>query len=119
MLTVKELNSLISGEVLTKNDESLENEVRVGLTCDLLSWVMARGAAECAWVTVQTHMNVIAVAALHDMACVIMPEGIRMAESETKKADDEGIAVITSELSAFEICGIMYKNGILPPTESK
>ena len=33
-----------------------------------------------AWVTVQTHLNVIAVASLGDMACIILPENITMEE---------------------------------------
>ena len=41
---------------------------------------MARGKPGMAWVTVQTHLNVVAVASLHEMACIILPEDIRMDE---------------------------------------
>ena len=75
-MTVRELAALIGAKSLTA-DSCLDREVKCGYSCDLLSWVMAHGAESMAWVTVQTHMNVIAVAALHDMSCVIIPEGGR------------------------------------------
>lgn len=61
-----------------------------GYTCDLLSWVMAHGKQGMAWITVQTHMNVIAVASLMEMAAVIIPEGIQMEEPSLEKAREEG-----------------------------
>lgn len=108
-MNVTELAGKINGRVLASHGE---NEIKCGCACDLLSWVMARGAQGCAWVTVQTHMNVVAVASLHDMACIIWPEDIAPDEASLKKADEEGIAVIASPLSAYKIAGIMYGCGI-------
>ncbi len=109
-MTVKELATLIEGTLAT--DAGADNEVRCGCACDLLSWVMAKGLPGCAWVTVQTHMNVVAVASLHDMACIIAPEGVEPEAASVAKAADEGIAVIASPLSAYRICGLMYQAGI-------
>ena len=57
-------------------------------------------------------MNVIAVASLHDMSCVIIPEGIRMEDDVVEKADEEGICVLSSSLTAFDICGRLAAAGI-------
>ena len=65
-----------------------------------------------AWVTVQTHMNVVAVAVLSEMACIILPENIDMEEESLKKAVDEEMVVLSSPLSAYEICGRMAAKGI-------
>lgn len=65
-----------------------------------------------AWVTVQKHMNVIAVAALHEMSCIILPLDITMEQEQLDKAAQEGIAVIRSPLSAYEICGRLYAAGL-------
>ena len=73
-MTIKELIPLIEAKELTK-EADLNKEVLCGYTCDLLSWVMGHGQEGMAWVTVQTHMNVIAVASLMEMAAVIIPEG--------------------------------------------
>ena len=110
-MNIRELANAIGAEVMTKSVD-LNREVNAGYTCDLLSWVMAHGKEGMAWITVQTHMNVIAVATLHDMSCVIVPEGIRVENDVAAKANEEGVAVLTSSLSAFEICGRMYKAGV-------
>ena len=94
-MTISELAEKIGANVVTPGVD-LSREISSGYTCDLLSWVMAHGKEGMAWITVQTHMNVIAVATLHDMACVIIPEGIKVEEDVIKKADEEGVAVLTS-----------------------
>ena len=81
-MKVNELTTLIDGTLMTAGGG--ENEIACGCTCDLLSWVMAHGAAGMAWVTVQTHMNVIAVASLMEMAAV-MYETIDSREYETTR----------------------------------
>lgn len=110
-MTIKELIPLIEAKELTK-EADLNKEVLCGYTCDLLSWVMGHGEEGMAWVTVQTHMNVIAVALLSDMACVIMPEGIEMEKESLDKADAEGMCVLQSPLSSYEICGRMHEKGV-------
>ncbi len=109
-MTAKQLAALIEGELL--RPEGGENEVTCGYSCDLLSWVMANGKQGCAWVTIQTHMNVIALASLHDMACVIFPESVSPDEAPLKKAAEEGIALIKSPLTAYGICARMAQSGI-------
>ena len=110
-MRVSELMELIGAENLTP-EIAEDREITCGYTCDLLSWVMAHGDEGMAWVTVQTHLNVIAVAVLSDMACVVLPEGIRMEAESLQKARDEGMAVLTSPLTAYEICGKMAAEGV-------
>ena len=110
-MKVSELIPLIEAKNLTPT-LSEDREVTCGYVCDLLSWVMSHGDSGMAWVTVQTHMNVIAVAVLSEMACVILPEGIDMEEESLKKAESEGMVVLRSPLSAFEICGRMAAKGV-------
>ena len=110
-MTIQDLVNATGAKVLTPNVD-LSREVLSGYSCDLLSWVMAHGAAGMAWLTVQTHMNVIAVATLHDMACVLIPEGAAVPEEVSAKADEEGIAMLSSEKSAYELGGLMYTAGL-------
>ena len=110
-MRVTELMELIGAENLTP-EIAEDREITCGYTCDLLSWVMAHGDEGMAWVTVQTHLNVIAVAVLSDMACVVLPEGIRMEAESLQKARDEGMAVLTSPLTAYEICGKLAAEGV-------
>ena len=70
--------------------------------CDLLSLAMSRARAGCAWVTVMTNLNAVAVATLTDAACLVFAEGITPPEGCVAKAAEEGIAVYTSPLPVYE-----------------
>ena len=110
-MNIRELIELTGAKNMTP-DTDRETEVTCGYTCDLLSWVMAHGKPGMAWITVQTHMNVIAVASLMEMAAVIIPEGIEMEEPTLAKARDEGICVLQSGKTAFELCALMAGAGL-------
>lgn len=101
-----------AGLTLQTPGANTDNEIRDGICCDLLSWVMAKGNAGMAWVTVQTHMNVVAVAALHEFSCIVLAEGCAMPQDVLAKAAEEGIAVLSSSHSAYELCGLFYELGI-------
>jgi len=108
-MNLQQLIEKIEGKVLTTTKD---REITCGFVCDLLSWVIANGQKGMAWVTLQTNMNVIAIAALHEIACVILPANITMPEEVLNKAIEENVVVISSPKNAFEICGILYEAGI-------
>ncbi len=110
-MTVQEVLELTEAKDMTPETDK-QTEVSCGYTCDLLSWVMAHGAAGMVWVTVQTHMNVIAVASLMEMAAVVIPEGIEMEAPSLEKAKEEGISVLESPLTAYEICARLAAKGL-------
>lgn len=111
---VSELKEALGAKVLNEGVD-LSGEVRSAYVCDLLSWVMAKAAPATAWITVMNHMNVIAVATLLDMACVVIPENIPIERETLDKAAEEGIPVLSSEKTAYEIAGILYKLGLSNP----
>lgn len=115
-MKVRELMGLLSAQNLTQS-ANLEQEVTCGYSCDLLSWVLGHGRQGMAWMTVQTHLNVVAVAVLMEMACVILVEGVQPEKSSLQKAEAEGLAVLSTGKTAYELCGLMAQAGVLPPAE--
>lgn len=115
-MTVQDLMVALSAKNVVEG-ANLNAEISCGYTCDLLSWVLAHGKQGMAWMTVQTHVNVIAVAVLMEMACVILPEGVELEETSLKKAQQEGMAVLATDKTGYELSGIMVNAGILPPVE--
>jgi hypothetical protein len=110
-MDIQGLINLTNARLLTPNADTAR-EVKCGYSCDLLSWVMAHGKNGMAWITVQTHMNVVAVATLMEMALVLVPENIQVAQDVLDRAENEGIAILSSEKTAYELCGLMYGAGI-------
>ncbi len=96
----------------TLSEGDLDRSISNVYSCDLLSWVMAKGKNDTAWVTVQTHSNILAVASLLDFSCVIIPEGIKVEPEIIDKAKEQDITILSTDLETFEIFKIMYEAGI-------
>ena len=93
---------------LVAGENGLEKEIKDVYVCDLLSWVMAHAHKDSAWVTIQTHPNVIAVAALLELSCVIIPEDTEIDEITIKKADEESLPILVSKENGYNICCKLY-----------
>ena len=109
-MKVSEFERISGARCLTGPYE--DREIACGYTCDLLSHVMGRGQADMAWITVQAHMNVIAVAALLDFACVIIPEKLPVEAAIVEKAKEEGIVLFSSEKTAYELVALLAGQGV-------
>jgi len=94
------------------NETSTDKEIKNLKCCDLLSWMMAKGEQGTAWITVQTHANIVAVASLLEFSCIIVPESIELSSEILEKAHDEDIAVISTSLDAYEIFKFFNSKGL-------
>ena len=110
-MTAASLASLLEAKNLTPGCP-MDRQITCGGVCDVLSWMLVHGQKGMAWVTVQTHLNVIAVAVQKGMAAVILPEGLGMDELVLEKAGTEGILVLSTPLTAYEACARMAAKGI-------
>lgn len=78
-----------------------DREVSGGYMGDLLSWVMGRAQSGDAWITIMSNQNVAAVAALSDVACVILTEGVQPDPDLLKKAGSQGINLLGTQHGSF------------------
>ena len=88
-------------KILNKGTD-VEREVTGTYCCDLLSIAMSRAPEGCAWVTVMGNMNTLAVATLTEAACVILAEGAALDAVAAKKAVEQEITVLSTDLPIFE-----------------
>ena len=99
-LTVKELSEMQGFRSVAMPDGDREiSGIYIG---DLLSWVMGRAKADDAWITIMSNINIVAVASLADVACVLLAEGVSMDDELIATANEKGVNVITTDLSAYE-----------------
>jgi len=110
-MKVKEIKEMLNLE-LASGEKGIENEIKGGYCGDLLSDVMANAPEGCIWITIQTHQNIVAVATLREMAGIIITGGRYPDEDTKKKADEEGIPILASSMTSFEVSGRIYELGI-------
>jgi predicted transcriptional regulator len=108
MMKVNDLRDMLSLQVLTEG-VSLDAEVLGGYVSDLLSDVMANAKEGDIWITLQTHLNIVAIASLKGITGIIIVNGRRPDEETLKKASEEGIPIMSTKESAFEVAGKLYK----------
>jgi len=97
---------------LLSGRKSLNSEVSRGYVSDLMSDVIAHGKEGDIWITYQTHLNVVAIALMKNMAGIILIQGRELIPSAAIKAEQEGLPVFSSSKSAFEVVGKLYQLGI-------
>ena len=73
-------------------------------TGDLLSRAMSRVQTDNAWVTIMANINVVAVANLTEPAVIVLAEDVIMQQDALDAAQENDLCVITSPMSAYEIC---------------
>ncbi len=111
-MKVVEAAGRIQGTVLTAVSSAVEREVRGGYASDLLSDTMGNSHDGDLWVTVQKHVNIVAVAQLKNLAGIIVVNGRTPEADAIARAEEEGIPIVTTELPAFDVAGILYGLGI-------
>ena len=84
-----------------------DREVCGGYVGDLLSWVMGRARENCAWITIMSNVNIVAVASLADVSCVILSEGVSLEESVIKTAADKGVNILSTSLNSYEAAALI------------
>ncbi len=90
----------------------LARPVSGGYASDLLSDVMAHGQKDHLWVTLQVHPNIVAVAALKELAAIVLVNGRQPAPETIKQAEQKRVPLVGTSLSAFEVVGRLYGLGI-------
>ena len=90
----------------------LDREVMDGYCGDLLSEIMGNAPAGCAWMTIQGHQNIVAVAVLREMAAIIITGGQKPDEETIQKADQEGIPILLWPNSSYHLAGRIFGAGV-------
>ena len=91
---------------------ALDREVMDGYCGDLLSEIMGNAPTGCAWMTVQGHQNIVAVAVLREMAAIIITGDQKPDEETIQKADQESIPILLWPNSSFRLAGHIFSAGV-------
>ena len=110
-MELKEIVKMLNFKVLSSRDYLYKRIDGVYIS-DLLSWVMSHGKKNNAWITIQIHPNIVAIAVLLEFACIIVPEGIEVEEKTISKADKENIVILSSGMNSYELAIELGKLGI-------
>ena len=98
-------------EVVT-GAEKLDAEVNRGYASDLMSDVLANSQRGDVWITLQIHLNIVAVASMKQLAGIIIINNRRPEDETAQRAEKENLPILLSKLPAFELIGRLYQLGV-------
>jgi hypothetical protein len=100
------------GQAGGEGDRQDDPDITQGYASDLLSDVLANAPTGGVLVTLQVHLNVIAVAGHAGLRAVIFSSGRRPEAEVIAKAAEEGLILFSSAADTFELTGRLYQLGI-------
>ena len=107
-MKVRELVDKLGLKVLS-GENGLDREIDGCYVSDLLSDVMGNADAGNVWITLQTHKNVMAVASLKEMACIILVKNLTANEDTLSQSNEEEIPILQTSMETFEVTGRVYE----------
>jgi len=105
-MKVKDLAAALEMKVV--QPAGSEEDVSAGYTSDLLSDVMANAKDGSALITIQAHVNTVAVAALVGVPVIIICNERPIPDDMVKAAEKESIAVLQTEKNQFATSYLVY-----------
>ncbi len=120
-MTLRELVQVLDLQELTPDtgthadltaDGSYDSQITRGYASDLLSDVLANAPQGGILVTLQVHLNVIAVASHAGLRAVIFSCGRLPDEGVVEKAVEEGLSLFSSSTDTFELVGRLHELGV-------
>lgn len=100
-MTVNEICERIQATVICGDASKPFKGVYVG---DLLSRAMSHVGFDNIWITIMSNVNVVAVATLTEPAAIVLAENVDLQDDVLKSANENGITMLSSPLSAYDIC---------------
>lgn len=112
-MTLREMAEKLDLTELTSGlNEEQTREVAGGHVSDLLSDVLTNAPRGGVLVTIQAHLNVVAVAAHAELAAVVFSSNRKPEEAVIRKAVEERLPLFMSKQTSFDVAGRLYELGV-------
>ena len=98
-MTVEEICAKVGGSVAVAAEGASAETVYVG---DLLSDIMGHAGEGCALVTIQNHLNTIAVCTLVGCSVVVICHSRPVPPDMADGAKREGVSIVVTPMSQYE-----------------
>lgn len=115
-MNLEEVQKLVEAEVLTGE---LGTEFQTAMASDLMSDVLSFCCPGALLITGLTNSQAVRTADLADLCGVLFVRGKRPSEEMIRLATERGVPLLTTNLSMYEACGILYSNGLEGIKDSK
>lgn len=110
-MIVNRMIELLNAKVVLDGD-FLDCDIESGFCSDLMSDVLAFVNESTVLITGLTNPHVVRTSEMLDLKCIVFVRGKIPPENVIDEARDLGITVLSTDLTAFITCGILYGAGL-------
>ena len=103
--------TVLNAKVL-RGAEKLDTPVSTACCSDLMSDVLAFVDEKTVLITGLTNPHVIRTSEMLDLKCLVFARGKIPTEDILDSADEQGLVVLATKLTAFSACGVLYQMGL-------
>ena len=110
-MTIQDMVRILNARVLLGEDK-LDTPVYTACCSDLMSDVLAFVDEKTVLITGLTNPHVVRTSEMLDLKCLVFVRGKVPTQDILDSADEQGLVVITTKLTAFSACGMLYQEGL-------
>ena len=110
-MTIREVQLTLEAKMLTPEADA-SKEVHAACGSDMMSDVLAYVKDQAVLITGLNNPQVVRTADMMDMVCICFVRGKVPDETVLALARERNIAVMTSEMTMFTACGLLYQAGL-------
>jgi len=110
-MTVQDIKEILNADVLAGAD-FLDREVHSACGSDMMSDVLAFVKDQSVLITGLCNPQAIRTAEMMDIVCLIFARGKSPDENMLSMAEDRELVVLTTDLTMFTACGLLYNAGL-------
>lgn len=111
-MQLDEIIQQLNLKVLTEPKDFSTISVNSGYCSDLLSCVMTGAEPNGVWITLMAHGNIVAVAALLDLAAIIITEDAQPDPDTIQRANDKDVILLSTPVPNFSMVGQLWDLGL-------
>ncbi len=111
-MNLQQIVDQLNLKVLTESRDFANVFPNGGYSSDLLSCVMAGAKKGNIWITLQAHLNIVAIAALNEVAAIIITENAQPDAATIAKANQQGVILLSTSQATYETNGKLWQLGI-------
>ena len=111
-MNLSEIISLLDLKPLTA-EKAYDRVVPTGgYASDLLSCVMAGAKQKNVWITLQAHINIVAIASLLDLSAIIITENAQPDSNTLAKANEQDVILLSTPEAPYTVVGRLWEAGL-------
>ena len=110
-MTIQDMVRILNARVLLGEDK-LDTPVYTACCSDLMSDVLSFVDEKTVLITGLTNPHVVRTSEMLDLKCLVFVRGKVPTQDILDSADEQGLVVITTKLTAFSACGMLYQEGL-------